>query len=468
MTYLKIPTRWEGILVAFVLLLLTMTSATGQAKPKSDFRRLLEVSQLREDFQTFRKTLTENHPDIYRHRSRPALDALLDSCEASINHPMNLIAFGNLIRFSVSAIQCGHTSGSLPGELMEQYAASVSMFPLKLWFAGGRAFVLCSKHESVPAGSEVLAIDGEPVERIRQKLFRYLPSDGNIQTKKNATLNNDAFLFLYNFIYGEQTHFEVRLAIPGGQVREITLQAAAFEHTQCPPFKSDNNAKPLEISYPDSSRALLTIRTFSSERISGAGQDFPAFLETTFKQFQQRKIQHLIIDLRGNGGGDDIYGALLYSYLTDKAFRYFSVLQSKSKPFLTPDDHPGLAVQQPAEVNFKGKVYVLTDGRTFSTAADFCAIVRSNVRGVFLGEETGGGYEGNNSGGTVRLRLPHSGIQLSVPKIRYSNAVGQNSGPGRGIIPDYPLTPSISDILAGKDPQLEKAFEKSGSPAFSK
>ena len=459
MKYHQIPLRWEGILIALTLLLLTNGRATGQVKPEAAFDRLLETSQLREDFQTFRRTLTENHPDLYRYRPEASLNELLDSCQASIKGLMNLIEFGNLIRFAVSALECGHTSGSLPGEIMESYAAAVPMFPLKVWFVNGRAFVLCSKDEKAPAGSEILAIDSEPVGNIRQRLMRYLPSDGKIQTKKNATLNNDAFLFLYNFVYGRKANYKIRLVVPDGQTREVTLEATHFENTQCPANKTASNAKPLEISFLSDYRALLTIRTFSKQRILAAGQDFPAFLESVFEQLQQRKIKHLVIDLRANGGGDDVYGALLYSYLSNKPFRYFSSLQSRSKPVMTVEDHPGLAVQQPAGSNFRQKVYVLIDGRTFSTAADFCAITRSNARGIFIGEETGGGYEGNNSGGTVRTSLPHSGLQIAVPTVRYSNAVNPGKEQGRGIIPEYPVAASVSDILAERDPQLQKAFE---------
>ena len=458
MLYAKTPIQWDRLLIALSLLLSTF-NASGQATQHVDFRRLLGTSQLREDFQTFRSALTENHPDLYRHRSQELVDQMLDSCQMSIVGPMDVIAFGNMVRFAVSAIECGHTSGSLPGELMERYAASVPMFPLKLWFAGDRAFVLCSKDANAPVGSEILSIDSEPVKQIRQKLFQYLPSDGKIQTKKNATLNNDAFLFLYNFIYGEKTHFKIRLTMPDGQNREVALQATHFENTQCPAYQTADNEKPLEISLTDSTSALLTIRTFSKDRISNAGQDFPAFLQNALEQIGQRKTQHLLIDLRGNGGGDDVYGARLYSYLTSKPFRYFSALQSKSKPVMTPQDHPGLAVQQPANVSFGGKVYVLIDGRTFSTAADFCAIARSNARGIFIGEETGGGYEGNNSGGTVRANLPHSGIRVAVPTVRYSNAVTPGTERGRGIIPDYPVSPSIWEVLAKKDVQLQRALE---------
>lgn len=458
MQFSKTPIRWEGILIALTMLCI-ITTTSGQVTPQTDFNQPLNASLLREDFQAFRKVLAENHPDMYRYRSRGSLNRLLDSCEAAINAPITLIGFGNLVRFAVSALECGHTSGSLPGEIMERYAASVPMFPLKVWFSGDHAFVLCSRNENVPAGAEILSIDGVSLAQIHRRLLQYLPSDGKIQTKKNATLNNDAFIFLYNFIYGPKTSYNIQLVTPEGQSRGITLEPARFENTGCPAYKTGNNTRPLDIAYPGQSKALLTIRTFSKQRIMSAGQDFPAFLETTFGALRQKQIKNLIIDLRGNGGGDDVYGALLYAYLTGEPFRYFSALRSLSKPVMTADDHPGLAVQQPAGLHFQGNVYVLTDGRTFSTAADFCAIAKSNARAVFIGEETGGGYEGNNSGGSVRVGLPHSGLQVAVPTIRYSNAVKPAREPGRGILPEYPVVPSISDALAQRDPPLQKALE---------
>ncbi|HWV28930.1 MAG TPA: hypothetical protein VN038_04735, partial [Dyadobacter sp.] len=65
----------------------------------------------------------------------------------------------------------------------------------------------------------------------------------------------------------------------------------------------------------------------------------------------------------------------------------------------------------------------------------------------------------NNSGGTVRAYLPHSGVQTAVPTVRYANDVKPAELPGRGVIPEYSIVPSISDILTEKDPQLQKALE---------
>jgi hypothetical protein len=59
-----------------------------------------------------------------------------------------------------------------------------------------------------------------------------------------------------------------------------------------------------------------------------------------------------------------------------------------------PTPHPGVAEQKPAAVPFLGRLAVLIDGGTFSTAADVCAQLRSRTQAVFVTEETGGAAEG--------------------------------------------------------------------------
>lgn len=454
----KTPICWVRAAIAFSFLSLPMLRAAGQSIVKVTLHRPMTVTQVREDFALFRSALTERHPDLYRYQSRDSLDGLLDSCQASLNRPMTPIEFCNVVRFVVSAVRCGHTSANFPSGILEKYAANVKMLPLGVWFSQDRAFIYCSAEQMIPAGSEVLSIDSEPVGRVYSNLMQYLPSDGLIRSKKIATLNNGAFLFLYNFVYGEKQRFTVKVKLADGNVRDFTLDAGYYEQSQCR-LPQSTSAFLLNITYPDNAHALLTIRTFSNDRISGTGQNFRAFLDSAFTEFRRRSIDSLIIDVRGNGGGDDVFGALLCSYLTDQPFRYFSLLQSREKPLFTEQDHPGLAVQQPSPMAYPGKVVILTDGRTFSTAADFCAMMRSSNRAVFVGEETGGGYEGNNSGGSYRTQLPHSGIQLAIPTIRYTNAVKSPSQPGRGIIPDFTIATSISDLLSGKDAPLEKALQ---------
>jgi C-terminal processing protease CtpA/Prc len=125
--------------------------------------------------------------------------------------------------------------------------------------------------------------------------------------------------------------------------------------------------------------------------------------------------------------------------------------------FILPKLHPGVGVQTPADAPFSGRLFVLIDGGTFSTAADVCAHLRSSTKAVFIGEETGGAFEGNTSGLNALIVLPNSGLKLKVQMYGYWNAVtgGQH---GRGTIPGIHFPATIADALAGNDVPLDLAL----------
>jgi C-terminal processing protease CtpA/Prc len=183
-----------------------------------------------------------------------------------------------------------------------------------------------------------------------------------------------------------------------------------------------------------------------------------------------------------------MYGAMLVSYLTDKPFRYFDHINLKTieisfkqysdwrddregrirdgvspNPaggyFITAKRHEGVAEQQPGKHPFLGKVFVLIDGGTFSTAADFCAVTHHLKRATFIGEETGGGYYGNNSGMQTMVTLPNSKARVRVPMFEYWNAVPGYDGKRRGTRPDHTVETKMADLLRGVDGQLDLALK---------
>jgi hypothetical protein len=82
--------------------------------------------------------------------------------------------------------------------------------------------------------------------------------------------------------------------------------------------------------------------------------------------------------------------------------------------FLTARLNEGLGEKQLGKLPFLGEVFILTDGATFSTAADFCAVTHHLKRAVFIGEETAGAYYGNNSGTEPTVTLPHSKVRFGL------------------------------------------------------
>ena len=118
-----------------------------------------------------------------------------------------------------------------------------------------------------------------------------------------------------------------------------------------------------------------------------------------------------------------------------------------------------LGQKQPAQSPFRGKVFILTDGATFSTAGDFCAVTHHLKLATFIGEETAGAYCGNNSATEPTVTLPNSKVRFGLPLCSSWNAVGGGEGNRRGTIPDYTAVTKTVDLLHGIDTQLELALK---------
>lgn len=214
----------------------------------------------------------------------------------------------------------------------------------------------------------------------------------------------------------------------------------------------------LSLEFPQKGVGLLTIKSFDRNRLGGPDQHFEKFLAKCFSELNEKNVKNLIIDLRENAGGQDEYGPLLYSYLTSKPFRYYGSIESTSKVF-GKEENPLLATLQPHAENFGGKVFILINGLSFSTTAEFCAIAKSNERAVFIGEEMGGGYYGNTSGQTIKIELPNSRVQVIIPKLKYENQVRASTYADRGIIPDHQVSPDVQDYVDGRDSSLQYTFD---------
>ena len=417
---------------------------------------LIDPEKLKHDFVLFREILEKEHAGLYRYKSKILLNKLFDSCFAALKHPMTQLEFGKTITYVISYLEDGHTGTNISRLLMSYYNENKKLFPVYVYFIHKKAYVLCSRIKYLPATTEILSIDNKPVSEIKSELFQYLPSDGAIETKKNQTLNNGAFSFLYTWIFGDRNSFIVKYKTQQGKIEVANINAEFVKDFECDNGKPFRNTKDLQLDFPQSNTALLTIKTFDDKRLGG-NQNFREFLDTSFKEINLKGIGHLIIDLRGNTGGTDEYGALLYSYLANKPFKYFSAIESY-KGKIKSIENPLLGLQQPQNCGFSGKVCFLINGLSFSTTADFCSIAKSNNRGKFIGEETGGGYYGNTSGRTVKVQLPNTKVEVIIPQYKYINDVVKAKYPNRGIIPDYTIIPTISDLIRHQDVQLNFAL----------
>jgi len=444
---------------------------------------------LQADFDLLRQALEEAHAGMYNYTSREEFNRLFNDTAQNIREPMAENEFLRLVTPLIESIHCLHTSISPSNEYRKQLDGQKSFLPIDLVFKAGRSYALrhLDKGIPVPAGSEILAINGMPMAKITARLLGTIPSDGFIVTWKYRILDRD-FPELYSLYIGCPESFRVDYMPPGEKKSKTAVLSPVTEKVlnSFRPGFDEIYKKCLNLEIVEEKKtAVMTIKTFVPGIIERWRLDFHNFLDSSFSELTEKGIERLVLDLRGNDGGDSGYLTELLTYLINEPFRFldrvdtprvrYSFLEYTDKGIYFNRTHYRLwerdagggyrlrgkwgKTYSPKDNCFPGKLAVLIDGWSISAAADAAALLHDHKRAVFVGEETGGGYRGNNSGDFLNLTLPITKLRVRIPIRRSFLAVGGDPFPGRGVLPDYPLEPSLSDLLSGRDPVKNLAIQ---------
>jgi hypothetical protein len=323
-------------------------------------------------------------------------------------------------------------------------SAPDGLFPLKLLPSGNQLFVTGSYSDSqlLPVGSIILSLNGEPFDQVVARLESLTSTDGMIHAFRRAKVAQH-FALKYAMAYGLAETFTISYLAPDrDQPEEAVLYPVSKE--QLDRGKVDH--KELSLKELEGGRvALLTINSFA---YYGEVPQFRSFMDSVFQVIDRKGIDRLIMDLRGNGGGDPFCSSYLWGYLQHEAVPYF-------------EDHYGRydtlanAIPQPAN-HYKGKLYTLIDGLGFSTTGHFTGLLKYHRVGVFVGSETGATY--TCTGNATYPALDETGIMVGTARVMRYTAAVKGMDPRRGIVPDYPVEPTQQDLISGRDTVLEYAL----------
>ncbi len=162
----------------------------------------------------------------------------------------------------------------------------------------------------------------------------------------------------------------------------------------------------------------------------------------------------LIIDMRGNGGGNPAMVALVCSYLFGPEPVHLNDLYwregNRTEEFWTKKEVAGKRY-------LNKDVYVLTSKRTFSGAEEFTYNLKNLKRATIIGETTGGGA---HPGGGFRISQ-HFG--MFVPTGRAISPITKTNWEGTGVTPDISV-PADQALLVARVMALKKSLPTLTNP----
>ncbi|WP_432670868.1 S41 family peptidase [Flavobacterium sp. SM2513] len=367
---------------------------------------------------------------------------------------------------------------------------------------------------TIAVGSEIVSIDSVSTEKLLIQYRKLMTSDGynttfykhqlpkkfsNFYVAQNGL--KDSLLYAFKFddtiknIWIKRKKLEKELSIIKDSVAKKLTKAEKknlvlannknrkYNSIHGYDASSKTFQRTLSFTGKDSSVAVLKIKSFSIG-------NYEPFYKESFKRIINNKSKYLVLDLRDNPGGRLSEINYLYSFVADSIIPFVDKSQVASKTsFLKRDYFTGswttkalkslaypfyvgyiyLKVKKEddnfyfytsenrtkalQENRFKGKMYVLIDGGSFSASSILSSNLKGSNRAVFVGEETGGAYNGTVAGQMPIIELPNSKVKIRVGLMRIAPHY-KTDEEGHGIRPDIEIIPTLEDKIKGNDPEM--------------
>ncbi|MBE9511627.1 MAG: hypothetical protein IMY71_12185 [Bacteroidetes bacterium] len=434
--------------VLFISILFSLLAGPVEAlSQKADKPNIVRFSKqaLQEDFQQMRRTLEQNHAALYEYTPKQVLDSLMDRQYGLIQDSMALHEFFVLLTPIIAKIGCGHTTAWMPMSYWDK--ETDNLFPLQIRLIEDLVVVSgnYTKEEQVPQGSVLLKINGRPVKEIIQEMKANYPADALNPYFIHKAVER-RFPMIYARRFGFPKEYRVVYALPGRKTRETRiLTPANNEAVRAVMFKNFKTPELRMTLLQEKNTAVMRIETFIYyDRVPY----FTNFIDSCFNVIHEKKIKNLILDLRGNDGGDPFCAVPLFSYLESKPLPYFAETYGKYSAFAKPIPR--------AEKAFEENLLILLDGRCFSTNGHFCALLKYHRIGRFLGTPGGATYK-CNAGKNTNVDLKNTHIMLYFGRSSYAAAV-QGMDKTKPIMPDVKVHETYRDFLDGRDVFIETAL----------
>lgn len=375
----------------------------------------------------------------------------------------------NELRRMCALLKDGHTN-----VYYDDFQGITTFFSDFQWYLNdidGKAIVTSinemSKKE-IPVGTEIVKVNGMPTREFIEKYSLPLVSSSTDYVRWEQATS-------YMLQSGRHESFDVELLTPDKRILKKHITHEIKEPVRSDPmYPQKEKRNLLDLKWYPGDIACVALNSFGNDKINQLFTD-------TFPEIKKR-AKKLIIDLRNNGGGSTDIGFNILKYLTPDSVlmgscwstRVYSASHAAWGQFREPKDTVGNDWAKKSYLTARKQYFegddadmntidakqerlvvptvLLIGHHTASAAEDFLILADKQKHMVKVGQHSFG-----STGQPIMIELV-KGISARICTKKDTYPDGRMFV-GCGVKPDIEVTPTVQDLIDGKDRALQTALD---------
>jgi len=402
----------------------------------------LSISQQQTDFKILSETLLEYHQGLFDYSDSTEVFERLENLKEALKKQRSILEQYALYANFIASINCIHTT--CKNKIIRKDMRKTNfLLPFRTYYSNNKLIATQNYSKDscllIDTNDIIIKINDLPIQEIKSELFKMISSDGQNTTFKEANLRF-RFEYFYYLKYFPQD--------------SILLTYSHKKDTLEKYFKT--------ISY-DSLISKTNSKIKKNKKLKKEPNNLVSFFDSThhfiylkppyplpknllyhyktkrlFRNIDTIYFNNIVIDLRNNGGGKD--QSHLAGYFTKNKYTFETATCNVKhfkpkhyKHFLNRYSYYNFSIRiykfikkqniycKP-KTYYPGNLFVFTNGLTGSAASNLASTLKEKSNAIIIGEETGGGYRGCNTG-LLFLELPHSKMVITINHIKVKNNI---------------------------------------------